>query len=198
MRADPSDDAVFPSHRAHTLDGAWRKALQHPRLLLRKYVRPGMTVLDCGCGPGFFTIELARMVGPKGRVLAVDLQQAMLDRLAVKAEAAGVAGRILLHRSGAGSSGVSENADLILAFYLMHEVPDQGKVLWEFHRILKPGGTLYLAEPAHRVSADRFQKTLSLAGGAGFVVVKRPLVLFSRAAVLRRSGPRARSAPLPR
>lgn len=49
-----------------------RKLIQNPRKILSPYVVPGMVVVEPGCGGGFFTLELARLVGPTGRVHALD------------------------------------------------------------------------------------------------------------------------------
>ena len=65
-----------------------------PEKVVRPFVREGMTVLEPGPGMGFFTIELARLVGPSGRVVAVDIQPKMLDGLKRRAAKAGVADRV--------------------------------------------------------------------------------------------------------
>ena len=58
-----------------SLDNRIRKWLQNPQKILRPYIEEGMTVLDVGCGPGFFSIDIAQMVGKSGRVIASDLQE---------------------------------------------------------------------------------------------------------------------------
>ncbi len=63
---------------------------ENPEALLTPYVREGMTVLEPGPGMGFFTLPLARMVGPAGRVVAVDIQARMLDALERRARKAGL------------------------------------------------------------------------------------------------------------
>jgi ubiquinone/menaquinone biosynthesis C-methylase UbiE len=69
---------VCPVERAGSLDSKIRRWLQNPQKILVPYVREEMTVLDIGCGPGLFSVEMARMVGKSGRVIAVDLQEGML------------------------------------------------------------------------------------------------------------------------
>ena len=71
---------ICPVERAGHLDNRIRRWLQRPRNILAPYVKAGMTVLDIGCGPGFFTIDMARIVGDSGRVIAADLQAAMLQK----------------------------------------------------------------------------------------------------------------------
>jgi hypothetical protein len=71
-----------------------RKLWQDPARILAPYVHEGMTVLEPGPGMGFFTIELARRVGARGRVVAVDVQPRMLSGLRRRAERAGVGPRV--------------------------------------------------------------------------------------------------------
>ena len=72
---------VCPVERAGSLDNRIRRWLQNPRKILEPYIKEGMTVLDVGCGPGFFSIEIAQLVGKSGRVIAADLQEGMLQKL---------------------------------------------------------------------------------------------------------------------
>jgi len=61
------------------LESRFRKITQNPERILRKYIRPGMTVLDLGCGTGFFTFEIAQLLNGKGKVIAIDVQEGMLE-----------------------------------------------------------------------------------------------------------------------
>jgi ubiquinone/menaquinone biosynthesis C-methylase UbiE len=72
--------------------------VQDPKKILKDYVKEGMTVLDVGCGPGFFSVEIADMVGASGKVIAVDLQQGMLDKIKNKIERTGIENIIELHK----------------------------------------------------------------------------------------------------
>ena len=62
-----------------------RKLSESPDSIVGPYVQPGMTVVDPGCGFGFFSIPMAKMVGPKGRVVSVDLEPRAIERLKKKA-----------------------------------------------------------------------------------------------------------------
>ena len=73
---------VCPVEMARSLDNIFRIWFQNPRKILAPFIREGMTVLDIGCGPGFFSTEIAEMVGPSGRVIACDLQKEMLEIVA--------------------------------------------------------------------------------------------------------------------
>jgi ubiquinone/menaquinone biosynthesis C-methylase UbiE len=77
---------VCPVSLAGGLDNKLRRYLQNPRKILGPYIEEGMTVLDIGCGPGFFSIELAQMVGNSGRVIAADLQEGMLHKIRDKVQ----------------------------------------------------------------------------------------------------------------
>jgi 2-polyprenyl-3-methyl-5-hydroxy-6-metoxy-1,4-benzoquinol methylase len=75
------DDHVCPWWMAWTFDNPLRKLYQDPERILGSFVRDGMTVADIGCGMGYFSVAMAKMVGPGGRVLSVDLQEKMLQYL---------------------------------------------------------------------------------------------------------------------
>lgn len=176
--------SVCPVALAGHLDSRIRRWLQNPRRLLAPYVREGMTVLDFGCGPGFFTLELARLVGPSGRVLAVDLQPEMLELVRLKAHGTELAARITLHPCQPNRLGVAEPLDFVLAFYVLHELPDPRAFLAELRPLFTPGGQLLIVEPPLHVSKAAFAVTLRVATEAGFRVVARPRILFNHVALL--------------
>ncbi len=81
-------DHVCPWWLAYTWDNRFRNLFQNPEKILGQYVHRGMTVLDVGCGMGFFSIGMARLVGEEGRVIAVDLQEKMIDIVRKRSELA--------------------------------------------------------------------------------------------------------------
>ena len=113
-----------------------------------------MELWNVGCGVGWFSIPMARMVGDHGTVIAVDLQPQMLDMLRHRAEKAGMADRIRLHHCQQNRLGVDAEADFALVFAMLHEVPDQSRLLAEIHHCLKDGGKLLLAEPPIHVTGQ--------------------------------------------
>jgi ubiquinone/menaquinone biosynthesis C-methylase UbiE len=177
---------VYPAKRAGSLDARIRRWVQDPRKLLQPYIEEGMTVLDIGCGPGFFTIDMARMVGETGRVVAVDLQEGMLSKLRAKIQGSELEARIRLHKSGVDRIGVTEKADFALCFYLLHELPDQRAFFAELLSILNPKGQVLLVEPPIHVSKREFAESVRLAGEAGFTPAAGPKVFLSKSAVLRK------------
>lgn len=157
--------------------------------LLAPYVRPGMTVLEPGPAMGYFTLELARLVGPKGRVVAVDVQEYMLARLRDRAARAGVADRIetrLVAHETMALDDLAGTVDFVLAYAMVHETPDKSQFFAEVAATMKPGATVLLAEPRGHVNDERFAGELEKAAGAGLTVVERPRVRMSHAAVLRK------------
>ena len=162
---------------------------QDPRKILGPYVREGMTVFEPGPGMGFFTLELARLVGNSGRAVAVDVQPRMIAGLKRRAAKAGLQDRIETRLTAADSMGVSDLAgrvDFTLAFAMVHELPSAGQFFSEAAEVSKHGATLLLAEPQGHVNPQEFDAELQEAAKAGFDVVERPSIRRSHAALLKR------------
>jgi ubiquinone/menaquinone biosynthesis C-methylase UbiE len=176
---------VCPVELSGTLDIGLRKLFHNPSKMLGAHVKTGMSVLDLGCGPGFFTIELARMVGGLGKVIAADLQEGMLEKIKRKTLNSNAQKIIELHKCQDDKIGVSNKVDFILVFYMLHEVPDQFKLMQELKTLLKPEGIIYISEPKFHVSKNEFSKSQSLMKKAGFEIIDEPKVAFSRTVVLK-------------
>ena len=181
---------VCPWWIGYLLASPLRRLLQNPRAIVKPYVSEGMTVLEPGPGMGFFTLELARLVGPKGRVIAIDVQPRMLAELMRRARKANLAERIEARQPKGDHLGLDDlrgAADFALAFAMVHEVPSAETLLADLHDALKPGAKMLLAEPAGHVNAGDYQKTLATAQKAGFTIESRPVIRRSQSAVLVRS-----------
>ncbi len=179
---------VCPWWIGYLLASPVRKLFQDPHEILSPHVRPGMTVVEPGPAMGFFTLELARLVGPSGRVIAVDIQERMLTSLRRRARRAGLADRIELRLVEPGSLGLADlagAADFALAFAMVHEFRDDDRFFEQVAAALKPGGTLLLVEPAGHVGGTRWGAELESAARAGLAVVERPRIWHSHAALLR-------------
>jgi ubiquinone/menaquinone biosynthesis C-methylase UbiE len=174
---------VCPVSLAGTLDSGLRRLLQNPRRVIEPLVNEGMRVLEFGCGPGFFTVEIARNVGESGSVIAADLQDGMLDILAEKIRGTDIEDRVTLHKSGERSVGVSQKVDLVFAFYVMHELSESSAFLREFQSVLAPHGRLYIAEPKAHVSKREFRDIIKRAEDSGFSLVSTSTRLMTRTAI---------------
>ncbi|RPI73985.1 MAG: class I SAM-dependent methyltransferase [Desulfobacteraceae bacterium] len=177
---------ICPWWLSFTLNNVFRKMIQNPQRILAPWLRPGQTAADIGCGPGFFTLDMARLVGDRGKVLAVDLQAKMLETVKKRAAKAHLSDRIQLQRCQSEALGLKEPCDFIQAFYMVHELRDSEGFLREIKAALKPGGFFLLVEPIMHVSKKQFQKTMEAAYAVGFCKQAEPMIRFSRAVLLTR------------
>ncbi len=183
---DEKRTKVCPVELAGSLDNTVRRWLQNPRKILGPYVREGMTVLDVGCGPGFFTVELAAMVGATGHVIAADLQEGMLRRLREKIQGTELEGRIEFVRCDEEKINVSRAVDFALTFYMVHEVPDKERFFRELRGLLKENGKILLVEPKlFHVSRRSFEETTRVAHEVGLAVGPGPRLPLSWTAILK-------------
>ena len=139
---------TYSASGAFFLDNPIRRWLQPPSELLGKIgINQGDVVMDFGCGPGFYTIEIAKKAK---RVMAVDLSPEMLKKAQNKAAKAGVKNIEFLQSDGKNIEAEAGSLDLILLVTVFHEVRESQAVLTEFHRILKPAGKLVIVEAVKR------------------------------------------------
>ncbi len=150
------------------LDNPFTKTNRADAILDCSEIQPGMHVLDVGCGPGRLSIPAALRVGNDGRVVALDLQQGMLDRVRDKAEAAGV-GNIEIVRAAAGDHVLGQQEyDRVLLVTVLGEIPDRPAAMRDVFEALKPGGLLTVTEVIFDPHFQRRSTVLRLAGEAGF------------------------------
>jgi ubiquinone/menaquinone biosynthesis C-methylase UbiE len=177
---------ICSAEKAIFLDNFIRRWIHNPNKILKDCVKEGMIVLDFGCASGFFTTELAKMVGVNGKVIAVDLQAEMLDKLRRKIKGTEIEKRIVLHKCEPAKIGLKQKVDMILAFYVLHEVPSQKSLFMEIKSLLKQNGILFIIEPKSHVSKKEFEEMISETVKLGYRVWNRPKINFSRAVVLKR------------
>jgi len=123
---------------------AWAEAAY--ALWERAGFRRGATLLDLGCGPGFATVDLAHLVGPEGRVIAVDTAPRFLDHLRRLAAAHGL-GWIDVRRADAGELDLpSASLGGAYARWLFCFLPDPGRALAVVARALAPGARLAVTD----------------------------------------------------
>ncbi len=181
---------VCPWWMGYFLASPVRRLWYTPGSLVAAHLKPGMTVLEPGPGMGFFTIEMARLVGKGGRVVAVDIERKMLDVLMRRAAKAGVADRIDARACAPDSMGLADLAgrvDFVLVCAVVHELPNQEVFFRETAQAMKPGAALLLVEPSGHVSEHDFDKELKFAGAAGLQIERQVTIRRSHAALLKKS-----------
>ena len=178
---------VCPWQLAPVIDNRLRPFVHNPQKIFAPYVAKGMTVLDVGCGAGFTSLGLAKLVGEEGLVIAADLQSKMLCMVKERAMRAGLSDRIRIHLCTPNRIGVREELDFVVAFFMVHEVPDVRAFLEEIYALLKTGGRFFITEPKIHVGLKAFQQILRKAQVIGFEIAERPSVIFGRTILLVKS-----------
>ena len=137
----------FPASRARVLLAPGRPWFQPIRRSLESFLlRPGATVLELGPGPGYFSVEAARIVGPEGRIVCLDLQPGMLQMLAGRLGEASVRNACPLAGDATRLPLAAASVDAAFLVTVLGEIPDRPQALAELRRVLKPGGVLSFSE----------------------------------------------------
>jgi ubiquinone/menaquinone biosynthesis C-methylase UbiE len=174
----------YPWWFAYTFDNALRRVVQDPERILTPYLKPGMHAMDVGCGMGFLAIAMAKLVGPSGRVTAVDVSGPLLRVLGRRADSAGVAGRIRTIQCYAEQLNVPKPVDFVGAFYSMHAVDNRQQAATRMAASLAPGGRLLLVEPKLHVSRKTFTRLVDAFRAVGLAESASPRVRFSHARLM--------------
>lgn len=177
--------SLHPLERAKALDSKIRKMFQNPRKILKKYLQPGMTVLDLGCGTGYFTIEIAELIRPQGKVVASDVQEGMLEILRQRIQDTHLKEQILIYQNQENSLGITEKFDFILAFYSFHEMKYIDKMITELSGIVKPETQILISEQKFHVRKQKFDTIIKKMENTGYRVVERPKIILSRTVLMR-------------
>jgi ubiquinone/menaquinone biosynthesis C-methylase UbiE len=170
---------------AKWLDNGFRRMFQNPEKMFKPYITPGSTILDIGCGPGTFTQGLATLNGQSGKVIAIDLQDKMIELTRAKMSLSGMLDRVTFHRCSKISIDIDISADFILTFYMVHETPDPLKFIDQISSLLARDGYYYLAEPKGHVSKGQYEKMLTRCKDNGLLLIKRSGII-SRIAVFQK------------
>jgi 2-polyprenyl-3-methyl-5-hydroxy-6-metoxy-1,4-benzoquinol methylase len=152
------------------LDNPFTKTNRAAVIVSHLNLKPGMAVLDVGCGPGRVTLPVARQVGHKGKVMAVDIQAGMLARAKEKAQAANLLNIEFIQAGvGQGDGKLGQGRyDRALLVTVLGEIPDRNAALQEIFVALKPGGVLSVTEIIFDPHFQRRSTVTRLAGEAGF------------------------------
>ena len=137
----------MPEFLANAIDNPLRRRIQPPHEMPRRHgVEPGMTVLEVGPGNGRYTVEAARAVGPAGKVIAVDIEPKMIERVSRRARAEGVTNLEAKTASVYDLPFPDATFDAVSMIAVISEIPNPERALSEFYRVLKPTGTLAFSE----------------------------------------------------
>jgi ubiquinone/menaquinone biosynthesis C-methylase UbiE len=172
------------------LASSLRKVFYDPRRVLQPFVQEGMTVLEPGPGMGFFTLELAALVGSMGKVIAVDIQREMLERLRRKVQRQQLSQRIelrLADATGMHLQDLKNKVDFVLAFAMVHEVPDKSRFFKELFEAMKLKGRLLISEPAWHVRELDFIQTIETAKNVGLLVDEWPQIKSNHSVMFKKT-----------
>jgi ubiquinone/menaquinone biosynthesis C-methylase UbiE len=163
-----------PAFIGHLLDSGYRRRIQPPaQMIERSGVKKGMRVLDLGCGSGAFTPFVARAVGEKGKVYALDIQADMLkqlERKLSKPENKNIKNIKLIEGNAYELPFEDGSLDLIYMVTVLQEIPDRNRALQEVRRVLKSGGLFAVTELFPDPDYPWKSTTIKLGEGAGFVM----------------------------
>jgi ubiquinone/menaquinone biosynthesis C-methylase UbiE len=175
---------VCPWWMGYLLATPLRRLFEKPEKLLEPFLHEGMTAVDYGCGMGYFTLPMARMVGPHGKIIAVDLQEKMLGEMQKRAGRAGLAERIEPVLAGSDGAAIQGQVDFVAALYVVHELPDAKAFFAQMRAIMKPGAKLFMIEPGSRVTEAEFAEEIDIATSTGLELVEEGAFGRGRGALL--------------
>jgi ubiquinone/menaquinone biosynthesis C-methylase UbiE len=150
------------------LDNPFTKTNRSKVIIEHLDLRPGMAVLDVGCGPGRLTLPIAKAVGTGGEVVAVDIQPGMLQRVHEKARAMNIANVRTVQAAVGDGKLERDRFDKALLVTVLGEIPDRAAALREIYHALKPGGILSVTEVIFDPHFQGQRTVAQLARAAGF------------------------------
>ncbi len=177
----------MPEFLANLIDNPLRRKIQPPaEMPIRHGIEPGMTVLEVGPGNGRYTLETARRVGATGKVIAVDIEPRMIERVAQRAlseRVTNLEAKVASVHALPFDDGTFDAACLIS---VIGEIPEPERAMREFHRVLKPSGTLAFSELLFDPDYPRAKTLVRRADRAGFVVKNKIGNFFAYTLVLHK------------
>jgi ubiquinone/menaquinone biosynthesis C-methylase UbiE len=177
-------DHICPWWVGYLLANPLRRLLEKPEKLLGPFLQEGMIAIDYGCGMGFFTLPMAKMVGTRGRVIAVDLQEKMLSRMQKRASRAGLSDRIEPVLADSNGASIQGPVDFVAALYVVHELPDPTAFFSQMRTIMKRGAKLLMVEPGFHVTEAEFAESINSAESIGLELVAETKAGRGRGALL--------------
>jgi ubiquinone/menaquinone biosynthesis C-methylase UbiE len=170
----------MPEFLANVIDNPFRRRIQPPsEMPIRHGVAPGMTVLEVGPGNGRYTIETARRVGSRGKLITIDIEPKMIKHAQQRAQVEGITN---LEAKVADVYTLPFEDGMFDAIYMITvigEIPEPERAMKEFYRVLSPSGTLafseFLIDPDYPLAQTLIRK----AGNANFRLKKKLGNFFS-------------------
>jgi len=158
-----------PASVSWLVDNPFMNAIAGPEIIFqRMQLDDGMIVLDVGSGPGRLTLPAAKLVGERGEVVALDIQQKMLTKLQHRLEQTGIKNVSLIH-AGAGKGKIQDDYfDRAILVTVLGEIPNQQQAIDEIYTALKPGGILSVTELVLDPHYTSKKKLRGLCKKAGF------------------------------
>jgi len=159
----------------HILASEFRRKLQpEEKIVERSGIKAGMSVLELGCGLGVYSLGLARAVGNKGKLYALDMQPAMIERLRrrlEKPEYTEFTNIETMLANGYELPFTNGSIDSVVMVAVLPEIPDKDRALKEIRRLLKPGGILAISETLIDPDYPLRRTTKKYCRRAGFVLL---------------------------
>ena len=180
MKIDTRQAEAHPAHTCPVWIGVLlaspvRRLFENPGKLVLSLIKPGDCVLELGPALGFFTLPVAKAVGPTGKVVCVEVQERMLTRLGKRLDKRGLLDRVELRQCTHQDLGLDgQRCDLALALHVVHETVSPAATMAALARCLNPGGQLLLVEPPGHCSPELFQTEVAAAEAAGLVRTPHP------------------------
>jgi len=165
------------SFRLMSLEFRIRDLIWPPvKILEEAGVKPGMAVLDFGCGPGTFTIASAGLVGREGKVYALDINPLALESVRRYASSKNL-GNIQAIHGNEIKNIPDESIDIVLLYDVLHDFADPAPIMAEIHRVLKPNGVLSVSD--HHLK-NKTQDIIAATGFFRFSGSARQILKFER------------------
>ena len=178
------------------LERSERETEEKPQLVIDALeIKPGQTIADLGAGSGYYSFRIAPLVGPTGRVLAIDIEPKMLEVIAERAGREHVTNIATVRSSERDPNLAPHSVDLLFMVDVYHELEYPYEVMSRVREALKPGGRVALVEyraedpavqikPVHKMSEAQVRREMQAAGFRHVTTVRtlplQHLILFER------------------
>ncbi len=165
---------LFPAFFSFIIDNRFRNLIENMEGNVELMgVKPGMKVLEAGCGSGFVTSTLSKAVGTEGFVISVDIQEKMIEKAKRKR---GYLQNVDFRISSAADLSSIKDGEIDLAFlyYSFHEIDKKDEAVSEFYRVLKPAGILSIKEPRFEVFKKDRESYKEFIIAHGFALAESP------------------------